>query len=70
MDIKDRNCANPTAMIQSSCWMLNHLGLNEYAEKITASVDKVIADKRIRTPDVGGTGKTSEFCEAVLSNLQ
>ena len=47
MDIKDRNCANPTAMLLSSCWMLDHLGLAAYSRQIASSVDKVLSEHKV-----------------------
>lgn len=69
MDIKDRNCANPSAMILSSTWLLNHLGLDSFANQIHSSLEKVLSEKKIRTPDLGGSNTTSEFCDAIVSNL-
>jgi isocitrate dehydrogenase (NAD+) len=69
MDIKDRNCANPTAMLLSSCLMLNHLGLYEFSTLITKTVDKVISEDKIRTPDLGGSNTTSDFCQAILDTI-
>lgn len=70
MDIKDRNCANPTSMILSSCWMLRHLGLEKAAALIESSVQSVIAESKIRTPDLKGTNTTTEFCEAVVQKYK
>jgi len=69
MDIKGSNKANPTAMILSATMMLRHLGLDYHANQIAASVYRVIAAGKVRTPDMGGSSTTQQFTQAVLDNL-
>ncbi|CUM67129.1 uncharacterized protein PRCAT00004818001 [Priceomyces carsonii] len=69
LDIKGQNTANPTAMILSATMMLRHLGLNEYADRISRATYDVIADGKIRTKDIGGSSSTTEFTDAILSKL-
>ena len=69
MDIKGSNKANPTAMILSATMMLRHLGLYYHANQIAASVYRVIAAGKVRTPDMGGSSTTQQFTQAVLDNL-
>lgn len=68
-DIQGKDVANPAAMILSSTMMLRHLGLDHYANTIAASVYKVVDDKKVRTPDMGGSSHTTDFTKAVISNL-
>ncbi|SCZ92435.1 BZ3500_MvSof-1268-A1-R1_Chr5-2g07853 [Microbotryum saponariae] len=65
-DIEGQDVANPSAMILSATMMLRHLGLDHHANQIAAAVYKVIADGTVKTPDMGGKGKTTEFTAAVL----
>ncbi|ODV95462.1 hypothetical protein PACTADRAFT_68764 [Pachysolen tannophilus NRRL Y-2460] len=69
LDIKDKNVANPTAMILSSTMMLRHLGLNSYADVISQATYDVLKEGKIRTPDIGGNSTTTEFTKAILSKL-
>ncbi|EMG49586.1 IDH1 Isocitrate dehydrogenase [NAD] subunit 1 [Candida maltosa Xu316] len=69
LDIKGKNTANPTAMILSSTMMLRHLGLNDYADKISKATYDVIAEGKVRTNDIGGTASTTEFTEAIINKL-
>ncbi|RCK62978.1 Isocitrate dehydrogenase [NAD] subunit 1, mitochondrial [Candida viswanathii] len=69
LDIKGKNTANPTAMILSSTMMLRHLGLNDYADKISKATHDVIAEGKVRTNDIGGTSSTTEFTEAIINKL-
>lgn len=70
LDLKGSNTANPTAMILSSVMMLRHLGLDEYANRISKATLDVIAERKVRTPDLGGNSKTTEFTRAILDKLE
>lgn len=69
LDIKDKNIANPTAMILSASLMLDHLGLNTSASRISKAVHQVIAEGKTTTPDIGGSASTTEFTQAVIEKL-
>ncbi|VEU21797.1 DEKNAAC102524 [Brettanomyces naardenensis] len=69
-DIAGKGLANPTALLLSSCMMLRHMGLGDYAEKIQNAVLKTIASgPENRTRDLKGTASTQHFTEAVIKNL-
>ncbi|GMM30902.1 isocitrate dehydrogenase (NAD(+)) [Martiniozyma asiatica (nom. inval.)] len=69
-DIAGKGLANPTALLLSSCMMLRHMSLNEYADKIENAVLTTIASgPENRTGDLRGTATTSSFTDAVISNL-
>ncbi len=68
-DIAGRNLANPTAMIQTAVLMLAHLGERGAAARIQAALERVLADGRVRTRDLGGAATTTEFTEAVIRGL-
>lgn len=70
LDIKGTNAANPTAMILSAVMMLRHLGLDEHANRISNATYGVLADGKVRTPDLGGNNKTTEFTKAILDKLE
>lgn len=67
-DIAGRNIANPIGTIWSAAIMLEHLGLNEAAERIMQAVDAV-CEKGILPIDLKGTAKTSEIADAVIKHL-
>lgn len=69
LDIEGQGVANPTAMILSSTWMLRHLGLNDYADRISKATYDVIAEGKSTTRDIGGSSTTSEFTDAIISKL-
>ncbi|KAK7204822.1 isocitrate dehydrogenase subunit 1 [Myxozyma melibiosi] len=70
LDIKGRNQANPSALLLSSSMMLRHLGLDAHADRISKGVYAVLAEGKVRTPDLKGTNSTSEFTKAVLDKME
>jgi isocitrate dehydrogenase (NAD+) len=64
-----QNRANPTALMLSGVLMLRHLGHPEVAERVEAAIRDVIAEGRATTPDLGGSGTTSGFADAVIARL-
>ena len=68
-DIAGKGLANPTALMLSAAMMLIHLKERAAAGRLLAAVEKTYAKKKHLTPDVGGTGSTSGFTDAVIGNL-
>lgn len=66
-DIAGRGVVNPLAMILSSAMMLDHLRLEDPARAIERAVAAVLAEGRVRTPDLGGTSSTREVTDAVIA---
>ncbi len=68
-DIAGQDKANPTALLQSAVLMLNHIGEGEAATKIQTAIEKVYAEGRSLTRDVGGSSGTRAFTDAVIAAL-
>jgi isocitrate dehydrogenase (NAD+) len=68
-DIAGQGIANPTALLQSGIMMLRHLGEREAAERIEDAMLKVFREGKVRTRDIGGTAKTSEFARAIIESF-
>jgi isocitrate dehydrogenase len=68
-DIAGRGIANPLALIMSGVMMLNHLGEQAIAGRIKAAYDAVLAEGRIRTPDLGGCATTDQFADAIIAAM-
>jgi isocitrate dehydrogenase (NAD+) len=68
-DIAGQDKANPTALLQSAVLMLHHLGEAATAEKVQAALEKVYAEGKTLTRDVGGTSGTRNFADAVIAAL-
>jgi isocitrate dehydrogenase len=65
---------NPSSVLLSGVLMLEHLGWNEAADMITASIEKTIASKVVtydfaRLMDGATEVKTSEFADELIKNL-
>ena len=69
-DIAGQGKANPTALMLSSVMMLTHLGESDAAHKLQTAVERVYADGKHLTGDVGGTSSTEEFTDAVVRVLR
>mmetsp|Transcript_9497 Transcript_9497/g.17135 ORF Transcript_9497/g.17135 Transcript_9497/m.17135 type:complete len:384 (-) Transcript_9497:692-1843(-) len=69
--IAGRNIANPTGTVLAGCMMLRYLKENASAQRIYDAVLKVYGegDLKLRTPDIGGTGTTTEFVKAVITRI-
>jgi isocitrate dehydrogenase (NAD+) len=68
-DIAGKGLANPTALMQSAALMLAHVGEREAAARLQGAVEKVYAEGRHLTGDVGGKAGTAEFTEAVIAKM-
>jgi len=73
-DIAGKNLANPYAMIMSGRMLLEWLGRKrnepraaEAARLIDAAVDRIIAEARHLTPDLGGKAGTTQMGDAVAA---
>lgn len=76
-DIAGQGIANPSALMTSAAmlmgWLAQKNGSNalaEASELFTKSVDKALSDPATHTPDLGGTGSTDAFGDAVLSQIE
>ena len=68
-DIAGKGIANPTAFLWSACMLLEHIGKTETAAKIRRAVDEVLAEGKVRTPDLGGSAATKEYQAAIIARL-
>ena len=69
-DIAGQGIANPTALLQSGIMMLRHLGERDAAARIEQAMLKVFRAGHVRTRDIGGTAKTSEFARAIIEAFE
>ena len=68
-DIAGKNIANPIALILSSVLMLEYIGENDAAERISTAVHKIVMKGESLTPDLGGVGTTTEITERIIKEL-
>jgi tartrate dehydrogenase/decarboxylase/D-malate dehydrogenase len=68
-DIAGRGVVNPLASILSAAMMLDHLGLAEAGQAVERAVAKVLAEGKVKSPDLGGTSNTTEVTDAVIGAI-
>lgn len=64
-DIAGKEIANPSAMILSTCMMLDYLGETEEAQKLEKALTDVLREGKVVTPDLGGSASTMEMADRV-----
>ena len=70
-DIAGQGLANPLALLMSAVMMLRHLDQREVGDRIRNAYDAVLSSGNpgLRTRDIGGTGGTEAFTNAVIERL-
>jgi isocitrate dehydrogenase (NAD+) len=69
-DIKGKNIANPSAMIQAAVMMLRHISEKAAADRISKALERVLTRGEVVTRDLGGTASTKKFGEAIIRELE
>ncbi len=69
-DIAGKNLANPTALLQSAVLMLRYLGERPAADLIERAIIHTLAEKKVRTRDLGGTAHTTEYTEILVTTMK
>lgn len=65
-DIAGRNIADPGALLLAAAEMLDHLGMPEKGTRIRNAIRITLEAHDRVTPDLGGTGTTETFAEALV----
>jgi tartrate dehydrogenase/decarboxylase/D-malate dehydrogenase len=68
-DIAGRGIANPIGAIWAGALMLAHLGEPAAHDAILAAIEGVLAEGRVRTPDLGGSATTEDLTRAILERV-
>ena len=68
-DIAGKGIANPAAMLLGAVMMLEHLGMQEQAGRIRTALETTVREGDTLTPDLGGTGTTDTFTDALIRRL-
>ncbi len=68
-DIAGQGIANPIGQIWSGAMMLEHLGEIEAAAAIVKAIERVLAEQKLRTRDLGGPLGTAACGKAVMEML-
>jgi tartrate dehydrogenase/decarboxylase/D-malate dehydrogenase len=68
-DIMGKGVANPIGTFWSAVMMLEHLGEQGAAGRLMQAIERVTADKRFHTPDLGGAARTADVTAAVIDAI-
>src|SRR6204780_2107733 len=66
-DIVGKGIANPIGAFWTASLMLEHLGEPRAADRLMHAIERVTADARWHTPDLGGRTTTREVTDAVVA---
>ena len=69
-DIAGKGLANPCALLLAAAQMLDHLGLDAKAQQLRAAIRATVGAADRTTPDLGGSGNTAAFGDAIIARLQ
>lgn len=69
-DIAGKGLANPCALLLAAADMLDHLGLTKESKAIRTAIRDTLAARDRTTPDLGGTGTTTTFADALVERVQ
>ena len=68
-DIAGKGIANPLALLLASGIMLQHVGRQDLAGRLTAAINDVVLTNGVRTRDLGGSADTRTLTEALKQRL-
>ena len=68
-DIAGKGIANPCALLLAAAQMLDHIGQPDNAERLRKAIVATLEAKDSLTGDLGGSGTTRSFAEAIASRL-
>ncbi len=68
-DIMGKGLANPVGTFWSVVMLLEHLGEAEAARRVMQAIERVTADARLHTRDLGGTATTADVTRAVCEHI-
>ena len=68
-DIIGKGIANPIGAVWAGALMLDHLGRRDLHDRVLGAIERVVANGKVRTPDLGGMSKTKDVADAIVAEL-
>ena len=68
-DIAGKGLANPLATVWSASQMLEFFGEQRWADRLLEIIEEMLVEKRVLTPDLGGSATTTEVGDEVVKKL-
>ena len=65
-DIAGQNKANPLATVWSASQMLDFFGHENWGKRLIDCIEKVLTNKEVLTPDIGGNATTKEVGDEII----
>ena len=68
-DLAGLGVSNPLASIWSASQMLDYFGHEGWGKRLIAIIEEMLVERKVLTPDMGGTASTSEVGSAFIEKL-
>ena len=68
-DIAGKGIANPMAAVWAASQMLDFFDYQQWGERVITSIEEVLTEKKILTPDMGGSSSTAEVGDEIVKKL-
>ncbi len=69
-DIAGMGKANPLATVWSASQLLDFFGYTDWGSKLIDYIEKVLVEKKVLTPDLGGNATTSEVGDEIVRKIR
>ena len=69
-DIAGKGIADPLAAIWSASQVLDFFGHEDWGRKVIDAIERLLTERQVLTPDIGGTASTREVGDAVVRILE
>ncbi len=68
-DIAGKQVANPLATVWAVSQMLDYFGHEDWGKRLIDTIEEMLVEKTVLTPDLGGTATTSQVGDRVVEKL-
>ena len=69
-DIMGKGIANPVGTFWSAVMMLEHIGEPKAANRLMKAIERITADPRLHTPDLGGKATTKDVTAGLIAAIE
>ncbi len=69
-DIAGQGKANPLATVWSASQLLDFFGHEDWGKRLIDCIEEVLVEKKVLTPDLGGSATTKEVGEEIVRKVQ
>ena len=69
-DIAGKGIADPLAAVWSASQILDFFGHEDWGRRVIDAIERLLAEKQVLTPDIGGTASTREVGDAIVRILK